>query len=247
VDDAASEQSPPAPTVGENVVANVDANSAIDPGAQSETPPEVASASETLPADGPVTDPAAIAVSTTVEPTLPPASAGTKHAAWVLGSKFCLAALANDGGAVPEDVTKWFEEAKLSAESLNVPLADLPKQPATPNAQAPSSNVLEYIVKQEKAIGDRLAADRDEQHAAIFRMAVRSNLLLMLNTPGSRAVETLSKSLAELGPRTGLPQELWQPLLDLLAQSATPAAIREAVPQMHADVEQHLAAERSSE
>jgi hypothetical protein len=192
----------------------------------------------------PATEPPAIAVSATVEPPLP-ASAGTKHAAWILGSRFSLAALANDRGIVPEDVPKWFEEARSKAELLNIPLAALPARPATPQpAGPPSREVLDYIVNQEKSIAEQLATDRGDQHAALLRMAVRSNLLLVLNTPGTKAVETLTKSLTDLGPQTGLPPELWQPLLDLLAQNATPAAVRKAVPQMHADVEQHLAAEQ---
>jgi hypothetical protein len=187
------------------------------------------------------------AVSTPGKPDVPLASKTSKLAAWTLGSKFSLAALANDRGIVPESVPQWFEEARAAAQSLNVPLDDLPPRPTDASTDAPSREVLGYILNQEKAIGDRLSTDFGDDHAAIFRIAIRSNLLRVLSTPGSKPVETLATSLAELGPRSGLPKELWQPLLDRTAADSTPAAIRAAVPQMHASVEAYLTAEQSSE
>jgi hypothetical protein len=188
----------------------------------------------------PATDPPAFAVST----TSPPAAIGTKRAAWLLGSRFSLAALANDRGIVPEEVAKWSEEARSMAELLNVPLAASPERPATPPSEGPSREVLGHILNQEKAIGERLAADHSEEHDAIFRLATRTNLLRVLNTPGTKAVDTLSTSIADLGPRSGLPLALWQPLLDVLNEGAASAAIRAAVQQMHERIETHLAAEQ---
>ena len=66
----------------------------------------------------------------------------------------------------------------------------------------------------------------------------------MLNTPGTKAVDTLSTSIADLGPRSGLPLALWQPLLDVLNERAASAAIRAAVQQLHERIETHLAAEQ---
>jgi hypothetical protein len=211
------------------------------------SPPTIPSESniETPPTEVPASDPAALPVSATVGAISPPASIGTKRAAWVLGSKFSLAALANDRGAVPEDVPKWFAEAQAMAEALNIALAALPARPSTAQSDTPSREVLGYIVEQEKAIGPQLAKAHGDEHDALFRLAVRTNLLRVLNTPGSKAVETLSASITDLGPRSGLPIKFWQPLLDVLTNEAASADIRTAVPRMHANVEQHLAAQQN--
>lgn len=178
----------------------------------------------------------------------PPAPVSTKRSAWILGSRFTLAALANDRGIAPDEVPKWFDEARTIAHALSVPLADLPKPPPQSPSYSPSREVLGHILNEEKTIGPLLATNYGPDHDAIFRLAMRANLLRVLNTPGSKAVATLSNSIAELGPRTGLPSELWQPLLDTLNDAATTsAAISTAVPQTHQKIEQHLASEHSGQ
>jgi len=198
----------------------------------------LASAAETA-----VTDSPAIPVSTMIA-TSPPAAISTKRAAWTLGSRLCLAALANDRGNASDEVRKWFGEASVMAESLDVSIVALPQRPENAGSNTPSREILGYILEQEKTIGPKLAAAYGDDHDAIFRLAVRTNLLGVLNTPGTKAVDTLSQSITDLGPRSGLPMGLWQPLLDVLHDGATSAAIRAAVTRMHEKIEQHLAAER---
>jgi hypothetical protein len=159
----------------------------------------------------------------------------------MLGSRLSLAALANDRGIGPEDVPKWFEEAQVLGTELNVPIVPLPDKPTDATGEAASKAVIAYLLEQEKAIGAELEKSGDLQMSALFRLAMRTNLLLVLNTPGSKAVDTIAKSIEALGPRTGLPTELWQPLLDMLKEQASPAAVRTAVRQMHTDVGRHLA------
>jgi hypothetical protein len=208
---------------------------------QTATDPATAAA----PAEVPTVDPPAMPVSTTIAAT-PPATVNTKHAAWILGGRFSLAALANERGIAADEVPKWFDEARATADSLEVPLAALPERPLEAPSDTPSREVLGYILEQEKTIGPKLAAMYGEDHDAMFRLSVRTNLLRVLNRPGSKAVDTLSKSITELGPRSGLPSGLWQPLIGAMHDGATSAAIRAAVPQMHEKVEQHLAAEHES-
>jgi hypothetical protein len=198
------------------------------------TPPETSSAEE-----GPNDTPAVPAVATSVTP--PASSIEARHAAWMLGSRLSLAALANDRGIAPEDVPNWFEEAQLLATDLKVPIALLPEKPAANSGEAASKAVIAYLLDQEKAMGAEMEKSGDMEMSALFRLAMRTNLLLVLNEPGSKPVNTIVKSIEALGPRTGLPAELWQPLLDMLNQQASPAAVRTAVRQMHTDVGRHLA------
>jgi hypothetical protein len=243
VNDVPGEQPQPAPTVGERYTAKADgdATSSLDAGVESPLPETPAA--ETPTPDVTETDPPAMPVSATVETDSPLAATSTKQAAWILGSRLSLAALANDRGVAPEDVPKWFDEARAMAERLNVSLADLPERPSPPS-ETPTREVLGFILNEEKTIAAKLATDHGDEHDAIFRLAIRTNLLRVLNTPGSKAVATLSTSISDLGSRSMLPIELWQPLLDLLNNGATSAAIRAAVPEMHQRIDLHLAAEQ---
>ncbi len=213
-------------------------SSAIE--APPETTPVDPARPETTSTEPPPSDTPAIPAAATVE-TPPVPTSQAKHAAWMLGSKLSLAALANDRGIGAEDVPIWFEEAQLMAADLKVPIAPLPEKPTDTSSEEASKAVIAFLLDQEKAIGAELEKGNDLEMSALFRLAMRTNLLLVLNTPGSKPVNTISRSIEALGPRTGLPPELWQPLLDMLNQQASPAAVRTAVRQMHTDIGRHLA------
>jgi hypothetical protein len=221
-------------TVGASDLAHVDSPPATVP-TEVESPPMEVSAS----------DSSAMPTSATSDAASPPDSTNTKRAAWILGSWFSRAVLENDLGAARDDVAKSLAEAQAMAESLNISLATLPAPPTTQPSNTPlSREALGHIVEQEKAIGTQLAKSHGDEHDALFRLAVRTNLLRVLNAPGSKPLETLSRSITDLGPRSGLPIKFWQPLLDVLNSGAAPDGVRAAVTRMHANVEQHLATEQ---
>jgi hypothetical protein len=167
------------------------------------------------------------------------ASAPTRLDAWLLGSHLSLAALANDRGLAPENVQKWLESAKAHAAALGVVLADLPEKSVTGN-QTTSRQVLSYLFVQGQQIGRELAKQHGADHAALVEVALKSNLLRVLYSPGSGTTEAISGAIAQAAPRADLPATLWQPLLDLLAAKADPAEVRKAVQSFHAEVERHL-------
>ncbi len=123
---------------------------------------------------------------------------------------------------------------------LQVTFAELPPRP-TVESETATREVLSYLLNQGREIGGQLSTSHGADHAALFEFAMKSNLLLVLNKPGSSAVSHISNAIATVSPKTGLPSELWQPLLDLLAQGSTPASIRAAVRRLHTDIERHLA------
>lgn len=193
----------------------------------SEAPPEPTS---------PTTDPAP-PLATAVTPQ----AASTRLAAWILGSRLSLAALANDRGIAPEEIPVWLADARKAAKVLNVAFADLPARPAaTAEGEAASRDVLRYLLEQGKSIGPQLVQSHGGDHAALFEVAMKSNLLLVLNKPGSQAVDYIAKAMTNVTPRTSVPAELWNPLLDGLVNGAAPGTIREIVRQTHTDVEQQL-------
>jgi hypothetical protein len=163
----------------------------------------------------------------------------TRLAAWQLGSKLTLAALAHDRGLVPKDVAEWFEQARAAAEKLGATVAELPK-PATTPGDAGSREVHNYLFQQGQRIWRELTDRHGADHASLFEAAVKSNVLLVLYQPGSSAIEPLTSSIREAVPKAELPSELFQPLLDTLARQPPAAEVRLAVRKLHTDVEQYL-------
>jgi hypothetical protein len=100
---------------------------------------------------------------------------------------------------------------------------------------------VKYLAGQLTSIRGQLDTTYGIDHAALFDLALRSNLLLVYNKPGSPGVQQIAKSIADVAPRANLPDSLWKPLLDALAKNAPEAEVRLAVRKLHADVDAHLA------
>jgi hypothetical protein len=170
----------------------------------------------------------------------PPPNDGnaTLLASWQLGSKLSLAALAHDRGLVPEDVAKWLQEARAAAESLGTSFTDLPLPESQREASSPT--VHDYLAQQGQQIWRDLNTSFGPEHAALFEIAVKSNVLLVLYQPESTAAELLANSIQQAGPLAKLPPELLQPLLDSLTKHAPAAEVRNTVRRLHTEVEKHF-------
>jgi hypothetical protein len=176
------------------------------------------------------------------EPEPPVPALSTRRAAWQLGSKLTLAALAHDRGLVPNEVAKWLAEARSAAEMLGTSIAELPEPAAATEGDGGSRRVHDYLFQQGQRIWRELADRHGGNHASLFEVAVKSNVLLVLYEPGSSWGDMLAGSIREAAPAADLPAELWQPLLDTLAKQAPAAEVRTAVRRMHANIEQYLTA-----
>jgi hypothetical protein len=202
---------------------------------------EPSSSSEFDTTAAPMTDESAPA-SATEETFQSPQSVSTRRAAWLLGSRLGLAALAHDRNIAREETIVWLDEARAMAGVLDTSITELPAPSKTNTGPPASREVLSYLLSEGKRVGGELAKNQGPDHASMFEVALKSNLLLVLNKPDTAAVGHISTAIERAAPQAGLPAELWRPLLDTLAQKSPPAAVRRAVRQMHAAVDAHLAA-----
>jgi hypothetical protein len=153
-----------------------------------------------------------------------------------------LAALAHDRNVAPEETVVWLDEARAMAAQLGTSIHELPPRPETASSQPASREVLNYLLSEGKRIGGEVAKNHGVDHASMFEVALKSNLLLVVNKPEAPAVGYISTAIERAAPQARLPEEHWGPLLDTLAKKSPPAAVRAAVRQMHAAVDAHLAA-----
>jgi hypothetical protein len=165
--------------------------------------------------------------------------AATRRAAWNLGSKWSLAALARERGVSPDDVAKWLAHSRQLAQSLGTSLNDLPPLVAADRG-ASMAMIAKYLITEGQRIGRDLADKHGLDHVALFELALKSNVLLVLYEPRSPVSEALANSLAQARETSGLPAQMWQPLLSAVAEGREPEAVRRLVFQLHENVDRSL-------
>lgn len=170
----------------------------------------------------------------------------SRRAAWQLGSKLSLAALAQGHGMDAEQVATWIHDARQAAEFLGTSFAELPKSATDGDSQTTTNTAHRYLLQQGQQIWQDLSKTHGLDHAALFEIAVKSNVLLVLYEPGGSTAKAISAAIAQSAPRTGLPANLWRPLLEAMDQELPPAELHAAVRQMHAAVDHHLALNQAS-
>jgi hypothetical protein len=152
-----------------------------------------------------------------------------------------LAALAHDRGVAKEKVPAWFAQAQAAAKQLGMTIGDLPAPAAAGDATPASRQVMNYLLVDGQRVGRELTKQHGGEAAALFEVAIKSNLLLLLYAPGSAEGASIADAISNAAPRAKLPGELWKPLVDVLDRQLPPSDVRLAVQKMHTDVSQYLA------
>jgi hypothetical protein len=170
-----------------------------------------------------------------------PAQPNTRRAAWRLGSRLSQAALANDRGMSSESVTKWFDEARSAARLLGTSIPDLPESTAAIDSGQVSQRVLDYLGIQYDRIARDLTKNNQPESAALFEIALKSNILILLYSPTNTSAAAVASAVKQAASLAKLPDKLWQPLVVLLNEKAPVDDVRAAVRKMHKDVDEFLA------
>jgi hypothetical protein len=160
---------------------------------------------------------------------------------WILGSRLSLAALAHDRGMAANSVPTWLDEAHSACKVLGTSVPELPEPAAAGDTAPASRQVIDYLLAQGQRIGRDLSQRYGPEQASLFEVALKSNILLLLYSPGSNAANSISAAISRAAPKAGLPAELWQPVVDRVNKQSSVDDVRTAVRQMHNDVDQYLA------
>jgi hypothetical protein len=178
-----------------------------------------------------------------VTPFTPPASKAfnSRQAAWILGSRLSLAALANDRQLAAKNVPVWFADAQSAAKSLDTTASNLPSPATAESTSNASKQVLDYLLVNGQRIGHDLAKQYGPVESSLFEVALKSNLLLLIYRPGTPTVDSVSAALQEAAVRAKLPEKLWHPLIQAINTQAPPKEVQAAIKKLHSDVEQYLA------
>ena len=134
-------------------------------------------------------------------------------------------------GQDQERYAKLLEQATKQSALLGIELPALPGLDAGRDAEA---QVLEYLLNDA---GPRLASRLNEQHgkncAALAELAAKSHVLLLSYSPQSSRLEPVIDAIQRAAEGSGLPTEVWQPLIDALVQRADYQIVKAAVFDLH--------------
>ena len=186
---------------------------------------------------------AALAATAVAAPAqAPAAAASTRERVWELGGKLSFAALGAANGAPAASVDRVFQSAKELAAGLGVDIPPLPERSLdVAKAQA---DALGYLLKDAGApVAQKLGSTYGADHSALFEVAVKSNLLLMLYSPGEQEGKTIADLIRRRAPDAKLPEELWRDVPTKIAAGAYFDDVKSAVAKMQSDVRKFLAAE----
>ena len=161
-----------------------------------------------------------------------------RRLAWQAVSKWSLAAAIHAKGLPSSPETAILDEASQAAAELGITLPELPTVPRQDDLQAA---VIEGL-RGELAVAARNAyANRwGEAEAATAELAIRSQLLLLTYSPRSADGALEAEGLRRAGEGSGLPSELWTPLVTLVEERAPFLEVRQGVFDLHRRVEAHL-------
>ena len=166
----------------------------------------------------------------------------TRAKVWELGGKLSLAAVAAANAMPKPTVDKVFASAKDIGVSLGVDVPPLPERKLDrTEAQA---DALGYLLRDAGApIAGRLGSAYGPDHAALFEIAVKTNLLLMFYAPGEKESQTIAALVRKRAADARLPEEVWRDLPARIDARASYDVVKAAVQKLHGDVRRYLRAE----
>jgi hypothetical protein len=170
-----------------------------------------------------------------------PSAMNSRRAAWQLGSRLSLAALANDRRLAADKVPIWLEDARTASRHLGTTVADLPDPAAADDNSRVSRQVVNFLLVDGQRIGRELSTRHGPEQSALFEIALKSNILLLLYSPGGTAGTSVAAAISQAAPQAKLPAEYWQPLVDALGDDAPHDDVRAAIRKMHLEVDKYLA------
>lgn len=159
----------------------------------------------------------------------------TKGGAWLLGDNLSLAALLYNQGAAAENVERFLSKAKTIADIFRVEIKPFPAKSA--NSAEASADLIHYLIQGDGAlIGAALARKYDDKHGTLFEVAVKSNLLILLYSPGDSLGQSIASLIKTRLESIRLPARLWTGVVTLVDKKRPSDEVKDAVFKMHKDI-----------
>ena len=158
-----------------------------------------------------------------------------KLQAWELGKSLSFAALIR-GKHGPDDVVKnTLMKVSENAQALDVKVPAPSK--LTDDASADTAAAIQFLLKTAgEPMFKSLESQHGTEHAALFELATKSSLLMLLYQPGDSMGASLAVAIERSVKKAKLDQGVCKPLVDKINNKDTPAKIRLEVQQFQTRV-----------
>jgi hypothetical protein len=159
--------------------------------------------------------------------------------AWALGSQLSLAIALTNANAPAASIQAAWAKAQASATRLNLEPISLPRVTGDRNRDAVT--LLEYLLQGQGAnYTNHLRATHGEDAANLYELAVKSQVLVMLYSPGDPLTSSLIERIGELCQTLSLPAERVAPLLKVVKSGQSYETVKKAVSAFHQQVADDL-------
>jgi hypothetical protein len=159
----------------------------------------------------------------------------TEGGAWLLGDNLSIAALLYNQGAPQDTVDRFLSKAKKIADIFGLEVKPFPAKAGTSSAS--SADMIHYLIAGDgAALGAGLARKYNDAHGVLFEVAVKSNLLILLYSPGDDLGRSIANVIKSRLTSIHLPENLWSNLVTLVNDKGEVDTVKEAVFKMHKDI-----------
>jgi len=160
--------------------------------------------------------------------------------AWVLGSKLGLAGALHAQGGDAGPVSRQFAAATAAANTFAIRLPSLPARKG--NRVEDSASVLNYLLNQTgNPIGNILAKSYGPEHAAVFEVALKSNILLMMYGPGESTTNTIANVIRNRSANPTFLGTMTAALLKLIERQASYEEVKAELFDVHESAPKFIA------
>lgn len=167
----------------------------------------------------------------------------TRYLCWMLGSKLSLAALGHSRGADAQLTDPILAQIRPAAEALGTWIPAFPERSGSETED--TARILNYLMDTAgKTIGRELNLSYPPDHAALFELGMKSNLLHILYYPGDELGTNIATVITDRSKTARLPEYLWSPVVRMVNQQAPMQTVTNAVQKMHKDISIYLAPNR---
>ena len=152
-------------------------------------------------------------------------------AAWEMGSRWSMAAALQAKGRDEESFGERLSQARHDARLLGV---DLPELPSYEVGEDRLSGNITFLLEQAGPhLASALREMHGKEHAALVELATKTHVLLLRYTPSSPRLEPVIAAIRQAAESSGLPENIWRGLLDLLTDRADFKQVKTAVFRLH--------------
>ena len=182
---------------------------------------------------------AALLLALSVAPVHAQESAVAKAAAWRIGDHLSLAGLLYAQGGEQENVDELIKSVEPLTAAMDIKIKPFP--PRGPSGVETYAEVIQYLIKGDGAeIGRQIEKGFGKTAGALFEIAVKTNLMILLYEPGND--QGMADVIRQRCTDIALPGNLWLDLVNAVNSNASKEEVKDAVFRMHDNVAAYLGA-----